>query len=75
MPGMEELSTLVNRLESVALRLEGAAGKGGDQPADNSSLAASVAAFDAVLAGSFVKFMNTSKVIGKICLIIELLYA
>jgi len=64
MPGMEELSTLVNRLESVALRLEGAAGKGGDQPADNSSLTASVAAFDAVLAGSFVKFMNTSKVIG-----------
>ena len=26
MPGMDELSTLVNRLEAVALRLEGAAG-------------------------------------------------
>lgn len=63
MSGMSELNSLVARLESVALRLEGAAG-GNSGGADNSSSSASVAAFDAVLEGAFTKFLKLSQEIG-----------
>jgi len=63
MPGMDELTTLVARLEAVTNRLEGAAANsaGGD---GGSSLSAAVSAFDALVSGSFTKFLSLSKTIG-----------
>jgi len=65
MPGMDELNSLVTRLESVALRLEGAAGgSAAGAEAANSSSSATVAEFDTVLAGAFAKFIKISQDIG-----------
>jgi len=60
---MDELTTLVARLEVVTNRLEGAAANssGGD---GGSSLSAAVSAFDALVSGSFTKFLSLSKTIG-----------
>jgi adenylyl cyclase-associated protein len=61
MPGVEDLGSLVARLELVAARLEGAAGA----PAVSQEAAAKfVAAFDDILAGDFNTFIAKSKKIG-----------
>jgi len=61
MSGMDDLSSLVSRLEAVALRLEGSSG---GSAASSASAAAFVAAFDAIISSSFKTFMDCSKKIG-----------
>ncbi|XP_023327185.1 adenylyl cyclase-associated protein 2 isoform X2 [Eurytemora carolleeae] len=61
MPGVEELSSLVARLELVAARLEGASGS---TPVSQEAAAQFVAAFDDILAAEFKTFIEKSKKIG-----------
>ena len=62
MPGVEELSSLVARLELVAARLEGASGS---TPVSQETAAQFVAAFDDILAAEFKTFIEKSKKIGR----------
>ena len=63
MPGVEELSSLVARLEIVAARLEGASGS---TPVSQEAAAQFVSAFDDILAAEFKTFIEKSKKIGRI---------
>ena len=63
MPGVEELSSLVARLEIVAARLEGASGS---IPVSQEAAAQFVSAFDDILAAEFKTFIEKSKKIGRI---------
>jgi len=63
MPGMDELTTLVARLEAVTNRLEGAASSG-NSSGGGGSVSAAVTAFDSLVSGSFAKFLSLSKTVG-----------
>jgi len=60
---MDELASLVSRLEAVAARLEGT-GAGAGAAASSESTAAFVAAFDEIISGPFTAFLDKSKKIG-----------
>lgn len=59
---MDDLSSLVARLEAVACRLEGSAA--GSNSAAGETAAASVSAFDELLSGQLDEFLQKSKTIG-----------
>lgn len=64
MPAVDELSSLVARLEAVATRLESAGGGPAAAAAQPEDLSAAVAAYDEILCDSFKQFTDLSAKLG-----------